>query len=86
MTTQCATASIEFDRLFNRQVSARFDGGRLTSDAGGLLLRETEHKLSVFERLAGCFTDSPRSGEFQPLLLGILRPLPTLASFLLLST
>lgn len=45
-----------------KPVQAAFDGGRLTSDAGILLLAEVEHRLGIAERLAGCLTD-PRSPE-----------------------
>ena len=34
-----------------------FDGGRLTSDAGVLVLAEIERKLGVAERLARCIED-----------------------------
>ncbi len=40
-----------------KKVTAAFDGGRLTSNAGVLLLREVERKLGIAERLAGCLTD-----------------------------
>ncbi len=36
---------------------ARFDGGPITSDAGGLLLREVEEHTGIIRRLARCFTD-----------------------------
>jgi hypothetical protein len=36
---------------------ARFDGGHVTSDAGGLLLRETERVTGVIRQFAACFTD-----------------------------
>jgi len=36
---------------------ARFDGGRITSDAGALLLRETERVTGILRQFAGCFTD-----------------------------
>jgi hypothetical protein len=45
-----------------KPVQAAFDGGRLTSDAGILLLAGIEHRLGIAERLAGCLTD-PRSPE-----------------------
>ena len=32
--------SLSFPRLGRQKISVPFDGGRLTSDAGGLLLRE----------------------------------------------
>ena len=45
-----------------KTVHATFDGGRLTSDAGVLLLAEIERRLRLAERLARCMTD-PRSPE-----------------------
>ena len=39
-----------------------FDGGRLTSDAGILLLAAVEQRLRIAERLAGCIAD-PRAPE-----------------------
>ena len=38
-------------------VEARFDGGRLSSDGGLLLLREIEMRLGVAHRLAGCLRE-----------------------------
>lgn len=40
-----------------KKVSAAFDGGRLTSNAGVLLLREVERRLGLAERLAACLED-----------------------------
>jgi len=40
-----------------RAVMASFDGGAITSDAGALLLRETDLLLRLSERVAQCFTD-----------------------------
>ena len=37
---------------------ARFDGGTLTTDSGGLLLRETDRRLNLLPRLAECFLDA----------------------------
>ena len=42
MRTECKQATFEFHGLFQRKVKARFDGGKITSDAGVLLLREVE--------------------------------------------
>jgi hypothetical protein len=36
---------------------ANFDGGKVTSDAGGLLLREVEARFGFIEQFARCFTD-----------------------------
>jgi hypothetical protein len=45
-----------------KPVHATFDGGRLTSDAGVLVLAEIERRLGLAERLARCLTD-PRAPE-----------------------
>jgi hypothetical protein len=36
---------------------AEFDGGKITSDAGGLLLREVDQTFGVIRRFAACFRD-----------------------------
>jgi hypothetical protein len=43
----------------------RFDGGAMTSDAGGLLLRETDRRLNLLLRLAQCFLDGRDPGRVQ---------------------
>src|SRR5215212_6484055 len=48
--------------IAGKVVSAAFDGGRLTSDTGVLLLAEVERRLGIAERLARCIAD-PRSPE-----------------------
>jgi DDE family transposase len=40
-----------------RPVHVGFDGGRLTSDAGILLLAAIEQRLKIAERLAACIED-----------------------------
>jgi len=45
-----------------KRLEVRFDGGKLSSDGGVLLLREVEKRLGVAERLAACIRD-PRSPE-----------------------
>ena len=55
--TQCNTQDLLFQELGTREVVARFDGGQVTSDAGGLLLREIEAKFHFVEQFARCFTD-----------------------------
>jgi hypothetical protein len=48
---------LEFHPLNRRPVRGWFDGGAITSDGGGLLLREVEKRTGIIERLAGCFHD-----------------------------
>ena len=57
MPTQCATKPLEFEGHGRRRVVADFDGGPITSDAGALLLRRVEQRLSLFDQVADCFTD-----------------------------
>ncbi len=42
----------------NKELCARFDGGRLSSDGGVLLLRGIEKRLGLAARLACCLTDA----------------------------
>jgi len=55
--TECNQSSFGFEAHFSRQVVARFDGGTISSDGGALLLRETDRRLNLLPRLAGCFLD-----------------------------
>ena len=57
MRTQCNQKSFEFHPLGRREVRGRFDGGAITSDAGGLLLREVEKRTGILAQFAACFTD-----------------------------
>ena len=44
MTTECSVSKLQFQGLGRRRVEAEFNGGQITSDAGGLLLREVESR------------------------------------------
>jgi hypothetical protein len=57
MRTECTQRSLGFHPLGRRKVSGSFDGGRITSDGGGLLLRETERLTGVIRQFAACFDD-----------------------------
>jgi len=57
MQTQCHPKKLKFQDLNNRKVEADFDGGMITSDAGGLLLREVERGRQIIKRFSECFTD-----------------------------
>ena len=57
METHCTTEQLVFESLGRRSVVGAFDGGRLTSDSGVLLLREADRLFDVTGRLAACFTD-----------------------------
>lgn len=55
--TECNQSSFEFGAHGSRDVVARFDGGTMTSDAGAVLLRETDRRLNLLTRLVECFED-----------------------------
>src|SRR5207247_2122864 len=57
MQTECTQVSFQFHPLSQRDVVARFDGGSLTSDGGGLLLREVERRTGILRQFTSCFTD-----------------------------
>ena len=42
----------------NKELCVRFDGGRLSSDGGVLVLREIGKRLGLAARLAGCLSDA----------------------------
>jgi Transposase DDE domain group 1 len=57
MQTECSADLFGFAPVEGRQVVAGFDGGRMTSEAGAMLLGATSGQLRLVERFAGCFTD-----------------------------
>ncbi len=57
MFAECNRESFGFHPIGRREVVARFDGGHISSDAGGLLLRETERVTGIVHQFAACFTD-----------------------------
>ena len=57
MTTESTRTKLMFQGLDGREVVGRFVGGEITADAGGVLLREVEHRTRIRGRLSYCFTD-----------------------------
>jgi hypothetical protein len=55
MLPQRSAECFEFRRVAGRRVVAAFDGGAITSDAGALLLGQTDRALRSVERLAARF-------------------------------
>ncbi len=58
MQTECSAERSMFGRVEGRAVVAEFDGGALTSDAGGLLLGAADQRLGLVRRIARCFRDA----------------------------
>jgi hypothetical protein len=57
LMTECNRQPLLFSSLNRQHIVADFDGGHLTSDGGGLLLREADRGLELTRRLADCLTD-----------------------------
>ena len=57
MTTECNQFVFGFHPQKRREIRAQFDGGAITSDGGGLLLREVEKRVGILRQFAACFTD-----------------------------
>ena len=57
MKTECNPNSFPFQTETSRQVIAQFDGGTITSDGGGLLLREVERLTGILRQFSECFVD-----------------------------
>lgn len=71
--TQCNDQQLHFQDLGSRTVVGQFDGGMVTSDAGGLLLREVEAKFGFIERFAQCFTDHRDADSIEHTLPELLK-------------
>jgi len=57
MTAECNQFVLGFHPLKRREIRAQFDGGAISSDGGGLLLREVEKRIGILHQFAACFTD-----------------------------
>jgi hypothetical protein len=55
--TECTQTSFGFASHPSREVVARFDGGTITTEAGGLLLHKVEQKTGILRQFASCFRD-----------------------------
>jgi len=58
MQAECSAERFEFAPVERRSVVAGFDGGVITSDAGALLLGQTDRAIGLVGRFAGCFQDA----------------------------
>lgn len=56
--SECNQTAFPFEAHFSRRVVANFDGARMTTDGGALLLREADRKIGLLKRVAACFTDT----------------------------
>ena len=62
-----------FPAVARKKVTADFDGGRLTSDGGVMLLEMAERRLGIAQRLARCFPDARDPARITHTLADMIR-------------
>jgi hypothetical protein len=72
METVCHN-QLTVESLFSKEVIADFEDGRITSDAGGLLLRELDQRYRLTEKAAWCLHDLRDSRKVKHGLLALVR-------------
>lgn len=65
MRADCNSDLFGFAPVEGRRVEAAFDGGRMTSDAGALLLGRADRRLGLLRRFARCFVDGRSSRDVE---------------------
>ena len=53
----CTDSALSLQSHPRQEVQARFDGARISSDGGALLLREVDQRLNIIGQAASCFQD-----------------------------
>ena len=57
ISRQKVSQQINFGKFKVKEIIANFEGGRITSDAGIVLMAELDKKLKITARFAECFQD-----------------------------
>jgi len=70
--TQCNPRKYEFQGIKGRLVEGGFDGGRISSDGGALLLRELIEQRGYIRSFAKCFEDYRREELIEHTLEALL--------------
>ncbi len=65
-STNYIANQLNFGTIKGRKVIADFTGGKITSDAGIVLLAELDKKLKITARFAECFRDYRDSSYVDP--------------------
>ena len=73
MNTHCKSSKLELQGPGRRTLTADFDGGHLTSDAGVLLLKQLDQKFDILKRFAECFVDARDPGRIEHSVEELLR-------------
>jgi hypothetical protein len=64
---------LRFSRSNQRRIEADFDGGNVCSDGGLILVKETDRRLGLIERIAGRLGDKRQSGKVRHEIATMLR-------------
>ena len=67
------TATFPFPAIGRKKITAAFDGGRLSSDGGVMLLAQAERRLGIAERLARFIPDRRTPERVKHTIPGMLR-------------
>jgi len=70
---QSVTKVYQFSQIKKQKILASFNGGSVTSDAGGLFLREADRKINLLKPIAKLFPDKRDKSKVQHSVLGMLR-------------
>lgn len=72
--TECSQQRFEFATACgNRQAVAEFNGGTISSDAGALLLQQTDTRMNLLARFSECFADRREAGRVEHSVEQMLR-------------
>ena len=73
MKTHCSSQRYLFQEPGRREIVAEFNGGRISTDGGVVLVREADRQRRIVERFAGCFEDAREPGQVEHPLEDLLR-------------
>ena len=71
--TKCTIEKIEFPGIKRRRILAQFSGGAITSDAGGILLRQIDRHLGLTRSITKVLHDPRRQKSCDHSLLSLIR-------------
>ena len=70
--TECIQSGFAFEASGSREITARFDGGTISSDGGAFLLRQTDKRLNLVARLGECFLDGRKQDQVEHSVAGMI--------------
>lgn len=73
MSTDCTSRRYEFQGRSQRTIVTEFNGGRITSDGGVVLVGEVDRRRRIVERFADCFSDAREAGSVEHTVEDLVR-------------